>query len=275
MKASMKIALLAGVLAVLFCAQAAMAHVLWLNPDKTVVKPGEEISVGMGFGHGYPADRKDENVREGMLGEVFAMGPDGKATPLQKISDSEYKFKADKPGAYLLSAVMKPGFFSRTPQGMKRGSKKEVAEAVSCMHFQMIANAPMVAGASAAKPGAPAKQALQIAPQAAVAGLKKGDTLPIQVIFNGKPLAAVDVKATYAGFKAPPQAKGDKSAEAMRKKMAARFPVFIKTDDQGRADIKLSQAGWWLVILSHKTPFEDAKTCDQHVYQTTFTFQVK
>jgi uncharacterized GH25 family protein len=276
-----------AVCALVMASGLAMAHDLWLVPQTCNPDKGDTLKVVVGFGHKFPANRIDEKMRPGMLGAVSAVAPDGKVIKLEKKSDEEYALPIKAKGAYLISTRIKPVFFSRVEGKMKRGNKKDLGKVDTCMFFQMMANAPVFAGAGGKAPAAPAKQALQVLPLGDISKLKKGDTLPVKVLFKGAPLAGAKLRATYAGFKppkydpskAPKPAPGLSPREAARQKMmhkmAARYPVAVETDAKGLARIKLPASGWWLVLLSHNTPFKDAAVCDKCIYKTTYTFEVR
>ncbi len=118
-----------------------------------------------------------------------------------------------------------------------------------------------------------AGQPLEVIPFANPRNLKSGDRLTVKVMFEGKPLPKTSVKATYAGFEganigghAPPE----KGRHAGR-----HFPVETVTDGQGQAVVQLDKAGFWMIMLSHRPPYPDKETCDEYMYNTTFTFEVK
>ena len=266
----------------------ALAHDLWLAPATDHAAVADTVKVTIGFGHKFPVNRVDEQVKPGMIQKAVALGPDGREVPLHKVSESEYTFKASAPGPYLLRALMKPGFFSRTEKGMRRGNKKEVQGVKRCMFFTMIANAPILVGPKAqGLPGSPAGQALQLVPQADLRALKQGDLLPVKVLFNGAPLANTLVRALYAGYEPPksdpaselkpdPKLSPKEAARAkMQRRMATLQPVRVKTDAQGLARLKLATPGWWLVLLQHKMPHEDPALCDDSVFKTSYTFEVR
>ena len=115
--------------------------------------------------------------------------------------------------------------------------------------------------------------------------LKKGDNLNLKVLFDGKPLAAATVRATYAGFEtgdiashgasqADAKAGAGKMAGKKDKNRAKRFPVETITDESGQAVMQLNQTGCWMILLSHKPPFADSQICDECMYNTAFTFQI-
>ncbi|MBN1227183.1 MAG: DUF4198 domain-containing protein, partial [Deltaproteobacteria bacterium] len=104
----------------------ALAHNLWLNPENYYPKVGTTVDIGIGFGHTYPANRVDEEMKEGRLEEITAIDPDGVKVDLTKMSVDLYKLKIEKVGAYLVTAKLKSGFFTITPEGRKWGDKNSV-----------------------------------------------------------------------------------------------------------------------------------------------------
>ena len=260
-------------LALLAAGSPALAHNFWLAPDKHFPQVGETVEIKIGFGHQYPASRVDERVKDGMVAEVVVIAPDGTATPLAMQAVDTCRLKIDRPGVHLLVASMTPGLFSRTPEGMKRGSKRDWPEVVECRDMRMVANAWLVAGGQGgAAPGAP--QPLQITPLADLVGLKKGDTLPVLVLFKGRPLVGAKLWATYAGY-APPAAPQPEAQAGSRASHAAPFAQQVVTDEQGRAGIELEAAGYWLVIASHGAPYTPAEVCDKQVHTASFAFEAR
>lgn len=269
-------------------ASGAWAHNFWLVPESYQAQVGDTVHIQIGFGHHFPASRLDEAVRPGMVQEVSVVGPDGNLVKLEAQDLGKYALKVTAPGPYLVSVLMKPGFFSRVQGKMKRGSKKDLGQVDKCMAFTMIGNAPLFVGPSAkgAAP-APAGQALQVVPLGDISQLKAGDTMRVKVMFQGAPLAGTTLKATYAGYQPSPEAlaKANKSdpglspkeaaRQRMRRKMALMDVAKVETDAQGVASIKLSAPGWWLLLLSHSVPYKDKAVCDSSEFKTSYTFEVK
>ena len=67
--------------------------------------------------------------------EIKAVDPDGVSLELEKVSADLYKLKVEKAGAYLITAKIKPGFFTMTPDGRKWGDKTAISDAVKCNQF--------------------------------------------------------------------------------------------------------------------------------------------
>lgn len=99
-------------------------------------------------------------------------------------------------------------------------------------------------------------QKLELVPQADPYRLKVGDQLPVQVLFDGKPLAGVRVAAYH-------RADG-KPVEQVH-----------MTTAEGLVQIKLERSGTWLVRLVHMRRCEEAAAADWESYWGAYTFGVK
>ena len=257
----------------------ALAHNLWLNPATHYPEVGATVDIGVGWGHKFPADRVDQEMKDGRLEEIRALAPDGREVALTKVSAALYRMPVDKAGVYLVTARIKPGFFTMTPEGRKWGDKKAIANCVKCTNFHIEAKTILIAGGSAEHLEAASGLPLELIPRTDFSRLKNGGKAQVSVLFDGKPLPGAAVKATYAGFEAKdiaPHQKAQKKQKAAKKRGHHKhFPVETTTDDQGRAELKLDRAGYWIVLLSHRCPFGDKTTCDEHMYNTAFTFEVQ
>ncbi len=274
----------------------AFAHNLWLNPSNHFPKPGETVDIGIGWGHQYTASRTHEEVKETTVEEITALDPDGQTVKLERESAALYKIKVEKAGVYLVTARIKPGVFTMTPEGRKWATRKEVENPTKCTAFHISAKTVLVVGGSDKNLSGLMNQPLELVPLSDPSKLKKGSALPVKVLFEGKPLAGFPVKATFAGYEekgaggsaaqkpaekgeGPKTGKEPGSAEAKQEQGhrggGVRFPVETATDDQGQAVVPVDRPGYWLISLSHKPPYPDPEVCDEYMYNYTFTFQVK
>ncbi len=265
---------------------AANAHNLWLNPDTHFPAVGTTVDIGIGWGHKYPASRSDEEIKDGRVEEIKAISPEGKTIELTKVSASLYQLVIDKPGAWLVTAKIKQGFFTMTPSGRKWGDKKAVENAVKCTNFHIQAKTVIIAGGSDKNLNGMAGQLLELIPVTDFSRITAGDDFKVQVLFDGKPLADAKLKATYAGFepkggdrpKPPAKAEGTppkRPADGKKPKRPKRhYPAEAQTDAQGNAVLKLKNAGYWMITISHRCPYSDLETCDEYMHNVAFTFEV-
>ncbi len=264
---------LATTLLLLLCA-AAQAHMLWLNPMDYYPAVGSTVDIGIGWGHKYPAGRADEEVKADRVAAIEAIDPDGRTIPLVQAAADRYQLKIEKAGAYVVTARIKPGFFTMTPEGRKWGDKKAIANAVKCTNFHIEAKAVLIAGGDARNLGAVSDQALSLIPVTDPGTVKAGGTFAATVLYDNQPLADAPVKAVYAGFE-PKKDEGQKTSNKGHSHSGGHYPVETRTDPQGRVEISVDRPGYWLVILSHKPGYPEKEVCDEYMYNVTYTLEVR
>jgi uncharacterized GH25 family protein len=274
MKKNAHVALLFAAALLLAICPAANAHNIWLNPSNQFPEVGTTVDIGIGWGHKFPANRVDEEIKEGRVEAIGAIDPDGMAVDLSKVSTGLYRLKIDKPGAYLVTARIKPGFFTKTPKGRKWGDKTTVSDAVKCTNFHIQGKTVLIAGGSAKSCSRRAGQPLEIIPLTDFGKMKAGEALSIQLLFDGKPLPDAKIRATYAGFEAD-DTDSKKPAAKGKKGHHRHFPVETVTDARGKADLKLGKSGYWMIVLSHRCPYSDTAVCDEFMHNVAFTFEIK
>ncbi len=102
-------------------------------------------------------------------------------------------------------------------------------------------------------------QKIEIVPEKVPTSLQAGDTLTVQVLFDGIPLHRVLVSATYAGYTTNPDT----------------YEQSMKTDTHGRARFVMTHDGSWLVRLVHMVPLEADPEADWESFWASMTFPVK
>ena len=245
--------ILAGMLITLTAASA-QAHMLWFNTNQHKADPGETVWLEIGWGHKYP---RHEAIKEGWIEDVYALTPNGEKIAVEKIFPAFYRFTPTVEGTYRIIANLKSGFLSITKQGHKLGSKKDVTDVVSCFQYIMNAKALIEVGGKKDGFSRRSEELLEIIPLKDPASLKLGDTLPLKIMFQGKPLAETKLQGTYSGFKA-----NEKNHWALEK----------NSDSEGIVRVKLSTKGQWLFKTGHKIPYPDKAEADEYSYSTSLTF---
>lgn len=99
---------------------------------------------------------------------------------------------------------------------------------------------------------------LEIVPDKNPSDLRAGDSIPVRILFRGRPLAGARVSAIYEGA----ELKGHE------------YPVTSETDEQGRVVLKLDRSGLWYVRLIHMIPADGEKDADWRSFFATLTFRV-
>jgi len=241
-----------------FCLSApiAHAHYLWLNIGDDRPKVGQTVRIEIGWGHKFP---KDEVIKEGFLNHVYALDSKGAVSLLKQISPAEFEFVPAAKGTYTILSNIHPGFLTKTTEGYTLKAKKGLENAVSCFRFDIRAKAIVNVGDKAKISGQPVGDILEIIPLKNPKDLTKGEMFPVRVLYEGKCLSNIDVRATYAGFSDQPNT----------------FAFSTMTDNEGVARIKIFKKGKWLVNVMHEIPYPKKDECDKYRYNYSFTFAVQ
>ncbi|HDN84654.1 MAG TPA: DUF4198 domain-containing protein [Candidatus Aerophobetes bacterium] len=243
-------------LTVLLSTSIVYAHDLWLNVSNYFPKPGEVVTIELGWGHRFPTD---EVIKEGWLESIYAISPKGEKISLKKLDPTHFSFRPQIAGIYLVAAQIKPGFLTKTTEGYKLQTKRGLKNVITCFRYDKRAKAIIQGGKKKEGISQKAGHPLELIPLKAPAQLKEGDTFPLKVIFRGEPLSKTYLFATYAGF------SEEKNT----------FAYTTMTDEEGVGSIKILKKGKWMVKVEHKIPFPDKEECDEYLYGATLTFEVR
>ena len=244
------------------------AHTMWLNVSDFSPEfyHGAETKVYFGWGHHYPVD---DFLPYEKLEEFLLIEPDGKKV---KLTPNPGGFLATQinlkqPGGYIVSAKLKPGFYTMYLEKGEIHHKTVPKTGVEgiiivSLYYQQFAKALINAGETDDEAfSKPVGHKLEIIPLANPYKLKGcgGHFLPVKVLFDGKPARFVKVYATYSGF-----STGEDYAYA------------TSTDVEGIARIRLIHWGNWLLKTEIKLPAPDDKKdkCDELHYTATLTFSI-
>jgi len=235
----------------------AHGHMLWINADNQSPNIGENVTIEIGFGHTYP---HIETVKEDNIERVYALDPEGRELPLEKVSPAKFRFIPQSEGQYEIIAKLKKGFVSVTPDGRKLGNKKTLNNVVSCLQFNMSAKTMIRVGSKGKRSSHPGEVPLEIVLIDDIGSLKTGKELSLRVYFNGKPIKGVNLQAVDADTA---QQKEDTWAQE------------ATSDANGTVRIKPAAKGQWLFAAGYETPYQDLEECDKHMYRATLTLSVR
>lgn len=246
----LKTIVITGLMALLL-GTAAQAHMLWFNVSDHTPEKGETVSLEIGFGHHFP---NGEEIKAGRLKPLEIIAPDGRTMPAKQVYTGYYTFTPEQEGVYRVGTAMKPGFVSNTTTGRKLGSRKTLDGVVSCFAYRIMADTLLCCGVPEKTAIDAANESLEIVPLKNPAKMDNGGDLPVKVLFEGKPLAGVEVTATREGL--------DKEDT-----------VKAVTDGSGMATLQLTHEGPWMLMARHKKPYPDKGECDDYSYCKTLTLQ--
>jgi hypothetical protein len=101
-------------------------------------------------------------------------------------------------------------------------------------------------------------QKIELIPQVNPYSIRIGSELPLQLLFDGKPLQAARVMATYDTYS----------------KEHDVYAYTTETDSQGMARIPITKPGLWLIRANHMLPLQGDPKADWESFWTNFSFYV-
>lgn len=264
--------LCAALMTVVLWGAPAAAHDTWLVPSAFRPRPGAVVKLSIATSEAFPtsdgavaADRVARFVVRASGGEqpVTGYAVEGNFLVGQAVAPA---------GGHLIAiAETKPRLIQlEAPQFNEYIGHEELqqviaaraaggqTEAMGREMYRKIAKAALCVGAhlNDALYARPFGLWLEIIPERSPCGLRAGDALTVRVLFDGKPLAGAHVAAGYEGV------------------TGHSYPVWIPTDKNGRATVKLDRAGAWFVRTLHMIPLEGDKQAEWQSAFSTLTFEV-
>lgn len=227
-----------------------LAHFSWLEANLV----DEQLELVPQFGHHLPAQRTLGVER---IDAATAFGPGGQRTSVVR-TDHALSVPAAEPGTYVLSAQLRPRFWSRTTQGGRNASRLEFPDAFSCRASIDAVTTLVNTGASASSVTQAAGHDFELIARQDPSQLSAGDTLEVLVVFRGQPWQG-RLQGTWQGY--VPDNDDD-------------YPLSVETDARGTAQVVLSERGGWLLWASTREPYADLEICDEQAWNATLTFEV-
>jgi uncharacterized GH25 family protein len=231
----------------------ASAHDVWL----TTTGPAAMRRVVVNYGH--PGDRPPPAADKVL--DLVAITGEGRVSLLAGLAPGRINGVAivqSRPivdgGHTLLAARYDNGYWVKIADNLYRNASRRMApDAVDSMWSAKFAKA--VTGA-----GAPWQTVLghelEIVPLADPAAVRVGQSLPVRVLFRGRPLAGVDIE------------RGD-GVTPMKEEAIPRF----KTDGDGTATIPIVKAGAVLLAIDHRvSPSGTPEIAAADLFNCTFAF---
>ena len=243
---------------VLALAGAATAHETVLKPGAATAAAGKAVPFAVHSAHVFIASEELETPAD-VKAFVFA---DGKATPVAlAANDKTLTFDGEatfaKPGTGIILVHRLPQVWSLTPEGLKKGTKKDLPGATKSNRYEKFAKSLVAVDGQTAGFDTAAGQRLELVPLADPAKATVGQDLAVKVLFDGQPAPAT-VLATSDGFSKTPNT----------------YAYYTETDDAGVAKVRITHPGLWLVRTEMKGVPADGAV-DQEVLRSTLTFFVQ
>lgn len=249
------------------------AHDTWLVPSSFRPQPGARVKLSVATSEAFPAsdgavvpDRVarftvrtaagDQQVTGYAVDGMFLVGQatvpaSGHVMAVAETKSRLIVLEAAQFNEYIGHEELKEVIAARAAAGKTDTQGREM--------YRKIAKAALCVGAQQgdAVYARPFGLWLEILPERSPCGLRAGDALTVRVLFQGKPIAGVQVAAGYEGV------------------TGHSYPVWIPTDKNGRATVQLDRAGAWFVRSLHMIPLEGNPEAQWESAFSTLTFEVQ
>lgn len=254
----------------LCCYSSVQAHDFWLQPNEYWVAPQAVIPLTLQVGHGPLRQRSPIPLRR--ITRFEARAPNGTVIDLrgalhlgETTSDATLRF--DAPGAYVLVLTTDNRAQSHLPAirfndylqvegltpALEQRARTQQMNRDGSENYLRLAKSILQAGPSASSPSAHVTQplglTLEIVPELDPYAEPRPASLPVRVIYEGRPLAGALVKLTDLDHDDSP--------------FATRL-----TDQNGRASFTMPQAGNWMLNVIWTKPLPSSSETD---FETVFS----
>jgi uncharacterized GH25 family protein len=264
-----RVALLFGLLV---CSRASIgeAHDFWLQPSEYWINPDTLDSMTLQVGHGPFRQRSPIPARR--ITRFQAIAPNGMVVDLheqlrlgQAAEDGD--FRLNPPGAYVLVLQTDDGAQTHLPSirfndylqvegltpALEQRARLRRTDTDGSERYSRCAKSIVQVGLPRAggqgQVSKPVGLPLEIVPEANPYGVPRSATLPVRVIYAGRPLAGALVKLTNLENDASP------------------FEMHL-TDREGRASFTMPNAGAWLLNVIWTKPLPRSEETD---FETVFS----
>ncbi len=228
-------------LAALFVGNYAFAHDAWIES-----KNGKPTVV---YGHGAKLESYDPQK----VKEAKAFDCEGKEIPV-KIDRQASGVTLDSAKTPTMVVVFfDNGPWVQTTDGWKNMGKQEALKQFSVVDSSKNHKFAKAIFTPCDTPAKPTGVPFEIIPQKDPLTVKVGETLPVKVLLEGKPVSGVTVSSGDAGHD-----------------NAKNLP---KTNEKGEAGVVIDKPGRQIIIASHKAPLKNDPDAENLSLSATLTFE--
>lgn len=262
-----KIAAVGATLVALAFGSVAVAHDFWVQPTRFWIAADSAVPTSLQVGHGKDRVRWDSHIRR--ITAFRSIGPDGTKDHIAELRigamEQDHPVKFGPPGAYILYLTtdhaqselpsLRFNDYAKT-EGLtaalaERDRTKTTDKPGRELYTRRAKVLVQVGPASAAadpKVTRPIGLSLEIIPEVNPYASNAGASLPVRILYEGKPLAGATVKLNNLDFD--------------------YRPIEIQTSDAaGRAVFKMPKSGTWQLNVIWSKPIRDSKAD----FETTFS----
>ena len=248
-----------------------LAHDTWLIPSAFRPSPGTTVDVRLATSEAFPTS--EVAASPDRIARFVLRQPSGTQPVEGYRVDGTFlvaRVTPSEPGHSVVIAETKPRAFVLEPKIFNQYLQEEQLTAIlqsraagnqtsspGRERYQKIAKTILCVGAvNDSLHTQPNDLWLEIIPERDPCSLRVGDSLPVQVLFQGRPLAGVHLAAGYTGV------------------TGHKYPVWVLTDPAGRATLPLDRPGLWFARVLHMVPAAGDPEADWRSAFSTLTFEV-
>ncbi|ABI57373.1 DUF4198 domain-containing protein [Alkalilimnicola ehrlichii MLHE-1] len=232
------------------------AHYPWADPTTHTPPGGQPLALEVGWGHTFPEDSRLSGTR---LQDLVLWTPEAGQRAIPIDPGEQFQTPPLGPsGTGLIGIWQTPGYYSRTPQGGQRASRKEHPDALSCSRSVNSAKALLGSPPAEALIAVRLDMPLEIIPLQTPEAIAETGALKVRVLWQGEPYTG-PVAAIHA------ETRGD---------VTDTPDAIADSDGDGYAKLTLDRPGRWLLHVHASTPYPTPNTCDVIQYNATLTLEV-
>ena len=259
-----------ALMALLLLPSTAMAHDTWLVAAKYRLKAKENVKIQLATSEAFPTS--DGAVKPDRVAQFHMRSRTGKQAVSGYQVEGNFlavEVKAGE-GQTVVTAETKPRFLEmkaadfndyigheELKQILAAREKAGKTESPGRELYRKIAKVVLCAEGADNPAGQGEGLWLEIVPERNVCGVRQGEVLWVRVLHRGRPLPGAFVAAGYEGV------------------TGHKYPVWVKTDARGRAQVKLDRAGAWFVRTLHMVAHTNPAEADWESAFSTVTFEVR
>ena len=252
------IVLMITALAVGMAVQVTWAHEFIVQPVQLAASVGHKLPLSVVSAHVFvvseemePIEQVDLALVKGDTREKVSLVPNEMLLTL----DGAVELKQQ--GTYVLAGHRKGILWTHTTKGWQQAGKKGLQGVISSGKYEKFCKTLVVSGQADDGYKKVVGDRLEIVPIDDPQKVAVGQDLNVQILFDGKPMPT-EVYATYDGFTTVPNT----------------YAYFTETDENGRARIRLTHDGTWMVRVQHKVN-EATDDYDQYILRAVLVFGVR
>lgn len=219
------------------------AHEFIIKPVQMKTEPGRTLPFSVVSAHVFMISEEMEPMNEVDVSLIHGNGNDVVTLkPNDVLLTLDGAVKLTQEGTHILAGHRKGMVWTQTTRGWKQSGKKGLTGVISSGKYEKFCKTLVVCGNADDGYRNVVGHKLEIVPVDDPSRAVPGRDLRFQVLYDGKPQPA-EVYATYDGFT----------------DVANTYAYYTETDENGRARVRITHPGLWMVRVQHKV---DASTED-------------